>query len=135
MWYKDRSRRLNAEVRARHLRSPWLPSSAQRCIGRVGPRANTYSWDPKYGFIAPTLEPVRNPRLTVHCEYPDTPLQPTIEVTFSLSSSYGILTARDAHGWFRRMMREHEQFEVETDDVGALPLSVFSENVRLLVVE
>ena len=36
------------------------------------------------------------PRLTVRCEYPDTPLDPT-EVTFGLARSYGIDTAREAH--------------------------------------
>ena len=28
--------------------------------------------------------------------------------------SYGLLTARDAHDWFLEMMREHEEFVVET---------------------
>lgn len=58
---------------------------------------------------------VGNPRLTVRCEYPDTGRAPT-EVTFGLSPRYGILTARDAHGWFLWMMR----FEVETNQVFAL---------------
>ena len=49
------------------------------------------------------------------------------------SLSYGLLTARDAHEWFLRMMREHEEFEVETDVVG--PLSFWSETVRRVVVE
>ena len=38
-----------------------------------------------------------NPHLTVRCEYPDTPMPPT-QVTFGLSPSYGIHTAREAHG-------------------------------------
>ena len=57
------------------------------------------------------------PRLTVRCEYPDTPLPPT-EVTFGLSPSYGIHTAREAHDRFLSLMREHEEFEVETDRAG-----------------
>ena len=40
------------------------------------------------------------------------------EVRFGLSPSYGIHTARGAHDWFLRMMREHEEFEVETDRAG-----------------
>ena len=30
----------------------------------------------------------------------------------------GILTAREADDWFLSMMREHEEFEVETDRDG-----------------
>ena len=55
-----------------------------------------------------------NPRLTVRCEYPDMSSPPS-EVSFRLSPSYGLLTAREAHDWFLQMMREHEEFEVETD--------------------
>ena len=44
------------------------------------------------------------------------------EVTFGLSPSYGPLTARDAHEWFLQMMREHEEFEVETDKAGEWPV-------------
>ena len=87
-----------------------------------------YSWD--LGPGSSLHEPVRNPRLTVRCEYRDPPLQHTVEVTFSLSPSYGIWTVDDAHGWFRRMMREHEEFEVETDRAGEPPLSFWSETVR-----
>ncbi len=36
---------------------------------------------------------------------------------------------------FLRMMREHEEFEVETDVPGELPLSVCTETVRRVVVE
>ena len=125
---------MNARVGAQHLRSPWLPSAAQHCIGRVGPRASTYSWDPDAGCISPPPEPVNNPRLTVRCEYPDAPPEP-IEVTFSLSPSYGIRTGDDAHGWFRRMMREHKEFAVETDRAGEPPLFFWSETVRQVVVE
>ena len=135
MWYKDRSPRLNARVGTQHLRSLWLPSVAQHCIGRVGPRGSTYSWNPDDGFISASPEPVCNPRLTVRCEYPGAPREP-IEVTFSLSPSYGIRTVGDAYGWFRRMMREHEEFEVETDNAGEPPLSFWTQMVRqVLVVE
>ena len=46
---------------------------------------------------------------------------------FGLSPSYGILTARAAHDWFLGMMREHEEFEVETDRAGKLPMPFWSE--------
>ena len=71
-------------------------------------------------------------RLTVRSEYPDSPPS---EVTFGLLPRYGIHNARDAHDWFLRIMREHEEFEVETDEPGELPLSFWSETVRRVVVE
>ncbi len=74
------------------------------------------------------------PRLTVRCEYSDTDMPPT-EVTFGLSPSYGILTAREAHDWFLLMMREHEEFEVETDMAGEWPVPFCSETVRQVMVE
>ncbi len=74
------------------------------------------------------------PRLTIRCEYPDTDMPPT-EVTFRLSPSYGLHTARDAHDWFLGIMREHEEFEVETDRAGEAPLSFWSETVRGVVVD
>ncbi len=55
------------------------------------------SWDLGGGFNTAPL--VRTPRITIRCEYPDTDLPPT-EVTFRLSPSYGLLTAREAHDWF-----------------------------------
>jgi hypothetical protein len=58
-------------------------------------------------------------------------MAPTV-VTFALSPSYGFSTARDAHGWFVRVMREHEEFEVETDR--ARSLSFWRETVRQVVV-
>ncbi len=61
-----------------------------------------YAWDLDGGFNS--LESVRSPRLTIRCEYPDTPLPPS-EVTFSLSTSYGIPTACEAHDWVLLMMR------------------------------
>ncbi len=72
------------------------------------------------------------PRLTVRWEYPDMP--PT-EVTFGLSPSYGILTAREAHAWFLLMMRSHDEFVVDTDKAGEAPMPFWSETVRLVVVE
>ncbi len=73
-----------------------------------------------------------NPRLTVRCEYPDTDMLPTV-VTFRFSPSYGLLTSRDAHEWFVGLLRERDEFEVETDRVA--PLSFWSETVRRVVVE
>ena len=72
-------------------------------------------------------------RLTINCECPDTDLPPT-EVTFRLSPSYGLTTAHEAHDWFLRMIREHEEFEVETDVPGEWPVPFFSETVRQVVV-
>ena len=60
----------------------------------------------------------KTPRLTIRCEYPGSDSPPD-EVTFSLSPSYGLHTARDVHDWFLMMMREHEEFEVETDVLGS----------------
>jgi len=61
-------------------------------------------------------------------------MRPT-EVSFAVSPSYGFPTARDAHGWFMRMMREHEEFEVETDRVGELPMPFSTDTVRRVMVE
>ena len=52
-----------------------------------------------------------------------------------LSPRYGIHSAREAHNWFLEMMREHEEFEVETDKVGEAPMPFWSETVRRVVVE
>ena len=89
-----------------------------------------YSWDLGAGFSF--VEPVRTPRLTIRCEYPDTSL-PSTEVRFRLSRRYGIHTALDANRWFLRMMREHEMFEVETDRAGEWPVPFWSETVRTVV--
>ncbi len=62
------------------------------------------------------------------------PLKPT-GVTSGLSPRYGFHTAREAHDWFLRMMREHEEFEVETDRVGEWPVPFWSETVRQVLVE
>ncbi len=51
-----------------------------------------------------------------------------------ISPSYGIHTAREAHDWFLQMMREHEEFEVETDKAGEWPVPFVSETVRQVVV-
>jgi len=74
------------------------------------------------------------PRLTIRCEYPDTSLEPT-KVTFRLSPSYGLTTGLEVHDWFLEMMREHEEFEVETDRAGEPPLSFWTETVRGVMVE
>ena len=76
----------------------------------------------------------KTPRLTVRCEYPDDSSPPS-EVSFRLSPSYGLLTAREAHDWFLHMMHDHEEFEVETDRAGELPIPFWSETVRRVVVE
>ncbi len=75
-----------------------------------------------------------NPRLTIRCVYADESSPPS-EVTFRLSPHYCIHDAREAHSWFLAMMREHEEFEVETDVAGEPPLSFWSETVRHVVVE
>ncbi len=74
-----------------------------------------------------------NPRLTVRCEYPDMSSPPS-EVSFRLSPSYGLTTGLEAHDWLLRMMREHEEFEVETDRAGEPPLPFWSETVRGVMV-
>ena len=56
-------------------------------------------------------------------------------VRFGPSPSYGIHGAREAHDWFLQMMREHEEFEVETDRAGEWPVPFWSETVRRVVVE
>ena len=56
-------------------------------------------------------------------------------MTFSLSPSYGLLTAREAHDWFLLMMRSHDEFVVETDKAGEAPMPFWSETVRQVVVE
>ena len=59
---------------------------------------------------------------------------PPTEVSFRLSPHYGIRSAREAHDWFLHMMREHEEFEVETDQPGEWPVPFWSETVRQVVV-
>ena len=90
------------------------------------------SWGLTGGFSS--IASVRNPRLTVRCEYPDTGMAPT-EVTFGLSPRCGILTAREAHEWFLEMMHEHDEFVVETDVAGEWPMPFWSGTVRQVVVE
>ena len=89
-----------------------------------------YTW----GSFGSTQNATRSPRLTIRCEYPDGSSPPS-QVTFGLAASYGIRTAREAHDWFLSMMREHEEFEVETDRDGELPMPFWSETVRRVVVE
>ena len=74
------------------------------------------------------------PRLTVRCEYPDGRSPPS-EVSFRLSPSYGVHTAREAHEWFLLMMRSHDEFVVETDKAGEAPIPFYTETVRRVVVE
>ena len=69
-------------------------------------------WDLGTGFGF--VEPVGTPRLTVLCVYPDMSSPPS-EVSFRLSPSYGLLTAREAHDWFLSLVQSNEEFEVETD--------------------
>ena len=89
-----------------------------------------YAW----GSFGSMQKATRSPRLTIRCEYADTGMAPT-EVTFRLSPSYGLLTAHEAHEWFLGMMRVHEEFEVETDEAGELPVPFCSETVRGVMVE
>ncbi len=74
------------------------------------------------------------PRLTIRCEYDDTDMAPTV-VSFALSPSYGLNTAHEANEWFLDMLREHEEFEVETERAGEWPVPFWSETVRQVVVE
>ncbi len=73
------------------------------------------SWDLDGGLNTAPL--VSTPRLTIRCEYPDTDLPPT-EVTFRLSPSYGLTTGHEANEWFIDMLRDNEEFVVETDEPG-----------------
>ena len=57
------------------------------------------------------------------------------QVTFRLAASYGIHSALEAHDWFLGMMRVHEEFEVETDKAGELPVPFCSETVLGVMVE
>ena len=90
------------------------------------------SWNLDGGFNNAPL--VRNPRITVRCEYPDADMPPTV-VTFGLSPAYDIRNAHEANEWFLEMRRQHEEFEVETDRAGEPPLSFWSETVRGVMVE
>ena len=56
-------------------------------------------------------------------------------MSFRLSPSYGILTARGAHDWFLEMRAENEEFEVEPDRAGEWPVPFCSETVREVVVQ
>ncbi len=55
--------------------------------------------------------------------------------SFGPSPRYGIHNPLEAHAWFLGMMREHEEFEVETDLAGELPMAPWSETVRGVMVE
>ncbi len=54
--------------------------------------------------------------------------------TTSTPASSFLHTARDAHDWFLAMTREHEEFEVEKDKAGKLPMPFWNETVRRLAV-
>ena len=56
-------------------------------------------------------------------------------MTFGLSPSYGLTTGHEVNEWFIDMMRVHEEFEVETDRAGELPVPFWSETVRQVMVE
>lgn len=73
------------------------------------------------------------PTLTVYCEYPDSTIEPT-DVTFRISPRYGLTDAVRVHAWFLEMLRDHESFEVETDEPGELPMPFASETVRRVEV-
>ena len=60
-------------------------------------------------------------------------LEPT-EVRFGLAPSYGLTTGHEVNEWFIEMLREYEEFEVETDKAGEAPLSFWSETVRGVMV-
>ncbi len=64
-----------------------------------------------------------------------TAVAPPTQVSFRLSPSYGLTTGHEAHEWFLGMMRVHEEFEVETDKPGELPVPFCSETVRGVMVE
>ena len=58
-----------------------------------------------------------------------------ISMTFRLPPSYGLTTGHEANEWFIDMMRDHEEFEVETDEPREPPLSFSSETVLGVMVE
>ncbi len=60
---------------------------------------------------------------------------PPTDVTFSLSPSYGLTTGHEANEWFIDMLRDHEEFVVETDCAGEAPIPFYTETVRRVVVE
>ena len=74
-------------------------------------------------------EPAQSPHLTVLCCVPG-PHWPHV-----VSPSYGLTTGHEANEWFIDMLRDHEEFEVETDEPGEPPLSFWTETVRRVVVE
>ena len=96
-------------------------------LASVSSRMGITSWDLDGGFSTPArTQSTPNRPFFVYSD----PTGPHV-----LSPSYGILEAREAHDWFLCMMREHEEFEVETDQPGELPMPLSSETVRWVVVE
>jgi len=55
-------------------------------------------------------------------------------VSFRLSPSYGLTTGHEVNEWFIDMMYDYEEFEVETDVEGELPVPFCSETVRGVMV-
>ncbi len=51
-------------------------------------------------------------------------------MTFRLSPSYGLTTGHEANEWFIDMLRDHEEFEIETDVPGEPPFWFWSETVK-----
>ena len=95
----------------------------------------TPAWDLGPRSIGDWSErPESNPQLTVCCTYHNTSLPPTC-VTFGLSHEYGFTSAREAHDWFLRMVAEHEEFEVETDQPGEEAMPFWSGTVRGVMME
>ena len=43
-------------------------------------------------------------------------------MTFRLSPSYGLTTGLEVHDWFLSLMRSHDEFVVETDVAGEVPM-------------
>ncbi len=120
---------LGAEVpfTTNDISKPIIALQATRALRVTGqiPRKARRNLDDKYTRSTGRL---LAPRLTVRCEYPDGSSPPS-EVTFRPSPSYGLLTAREAHDQFLSMMREREEFVVETDRAGELPVSFWSEAI------
>ena len=73
-------------------------------------------------------EPAQSPHLTVLCCVPG-PHWPHV-----VSPSYGLTTGHEVRDWFLEMMHDNEEFEVETDRLGELPLPFWSETVRWMLV-
>ena len=60
----------------------------------------------------------------------------TMEATehLHLQLYYGLEDATQVHEWFLGMMREHDYFEVDTDQPGELPMPFASDTVKRVEV-